>query len=311
MKKTFTAAAAGVTGLIVTLGITGTAFAWSPQGKIVKTVQDLTTNSAVSNATTAGDALTVAPGDTLRYTVVVSNIGEPKDDHHDDMAFTKMTDSLPAGVEIISNTSEQQISEDMGTIVPGASVTKQYDVKVTDQTDGDIISNKACYTGNSTVKDNPQAGCSTVIVKVHVPEQPVYACTLLRVTKNDARTVTITNFTQTAENGVVFKDVVINWGDKSAALTTVAATGQTHQYTSAGTYEITAAAHFTVNGKDLAVSSTNCAATVSFTAPKQPTPPPAQLPNTGAGNVIIPAALTTVAGYAAYAFARKRRAARQ
>lgn len=310
MKKVLTFAAAGMTGLLVTLGMAGTAFAWHPKGTIIKTVQDLTTNSAVSSATDASNALTVAPGDTLRYTVTVSNTGAPAANHDDDMAFTVMTDNLPAGVTLISDASLRAIQEDMGTLVPGQSVTKQYDVKVTDQTDGDVITNEACFTGNSVAKDNPQSGCSTVVVKVHVPKQPAYACTLLDVAKGSNRTVTISKLAETAENGAIFKNAVINWGDKSSLLTTAAAAGQTHQYKKDGTYKVTATAHFTVNGQEQAVSSTNCAATVSFTTPKQPTPP-AQLPNTGVGNVAIPAALAAVAGYAVYAFTMKRRAARQ
>lgn len=294
----------GISGVAIAAAMVTPVLAWAPKGTIVKTVQDLTTNSAVASSDGSNGTLTVMPGDTLRYTVIVSNIGEPRDDHHDDMAFTEMTDSLPSGVELISNPSEHQIKEDMGTIVPGANVTKQYEVKVTDQTDGDTISNEACFTGDSTQKDSPQHGCATVVVKVKTPS---YACTVLTVTKGDNRTVSISNFQQTAANGAVFKDAVIDWGDNSTPLTTASADKQTHQYAADGTYEITATAHFTVNGHDKTATSTSCAATVSFTTTPPSTPP--ELPNTGAGDFIIPAVVASITGYVLYLLNARRRAA--
>ena len=57
-----------------------------------------------------------------------------------------------------------------------ALLTKTYQVKVTASTDG-VIENKACFTGNSTANDNPQAGCDVADVKVTVPPAPVTPAT--------------------------------------------------------------------------------------------------------------------------------------
>lgn len=301
--------------IIAVLGFSGVAFAWHPVGEITKTVQDNTTNSAVSSATDASSALTVSPGDTLTYTVTVSNAGAPAANHDDDMASTVMTDTLPAGVTLISNSSERQITENIGTIVPGQNVTKQYQVKVTDTTDGDVITNKACFTGNSLANDNAQSGCSTVVVKVHVPPTPTYACTQLSVTQGANRTVTVSSFQQTVSNGATFTNVAIDWNDNTTPLTSASPVNQTHQYSADGTYHIVATAHFTVNGADQMATSDACAATVTFTTPSTPstptTPvtPPAQLPNTGAGNVLIPVGIAAVLGYIGSLFVIKRRAA--
>jgi uncharacterized repeat protein (TIGR01451 family) len=307
MKKLSMLGLSGVAGTVIALTVAGTAFAWHPQGKITKTVQDVTTNSQVSSATDASGAITVAPGDTLKYTVTVNNAAQPAANNDNDMAFIVMTDNLPAGVAPVSGPS--QITENIGTLAPQKSWTKDYVVKVTDQKDGDVITNQACFTGDSIVKDNKQSDCSTVVVKVRVPS---FSCDLLSVTKGDNRTVTVNDFKQTAKNAT-FANVVIDWGDKTAPLTTSASpVGQKHQYAADGTYNVAATAHFTVNGQDKTATGQTCAQTVSFTTatpPPTPTPqPPATLPNTGAGDVIVPAFIVSVLGYAAHLFRTKRHA---
>jgi uncharacterized repeat protein (TIGR01451 family) len=302
MKKFRLFAATSVAATVVALALGGTVLAWHPQGKIVKTVQDTTTNSAVSTATDTSSALSVAPGDTLMYTVTVSNVAQPAANNDNDMANTVMTDTLPSGVELVSNPSQRKITENIGTIAPGKSVTKQYTVTVTDKTDGDVITNKACFTGNSLANDNPQSGCSTVVVKIHIPPTPVFTCDQLSVSQGASRTATITALNTTAKNGATFKDAVISWGDNSADLTTQNAAGQNHQYAADGTYTVTATAHFMVSDSEKTATSAACTAKVSFAT----TPP--ELPNTGAGDAILPALLTGIVGYGLYLFNAKRRA---
>jgi uncharacterized protein (UPF0333 family) len=55
---------------------------------------------------------------------------------------------------------------------PASDGNKTYNVKVTSQTNGDVITNEACFTGNSKVNDNPQHGCNVAVVKVKVPTKP-------------------------------------------------------------------------------------------------------------------------------------------
>ena len=202
---------AGALGIITAGLIVSPALAWHPKGVIVKSVQDETTNSALADANDVSSALTVNMGDTLKYVIKVSNEGAAASNGDDDMSNTVMTDTLPAGVELVSNPSQRQIQVNMGTIKPGKSVTESYEVKVTAATDGQVVTNEACFTGNSLANDNPQQGCDSAIVKVHVP-------------------------------------------------------------------------------------------TPTPPAPTQPTPqPPApQLPNTGAGNVVVPAVAVSLIGYAGY-----------
>ncbi len=168
MKKLSLVAATSVTGVALAASIVSPAFAWHPKGQIVKSVQNVTTNSAMSDANTASTAVAAKPGDVLKYTVVVSNVGDVDSSGNNDMAKTVMTDTLPAGVTLVSNPSQRTISEDLGTIQPGKSMTREYTVKVTATTSG-TIQNQACFTGNSTANDNPQGGCDVAIVTVTVP----------------------------------------------------------------------------------------------------------------------------------------------
>lgn len=150
-----------------------TAFAWHPEGKIVKKVQNVTTKGELVDANDEKSAATAAPGDILTYVITVSN-AQTNDDGKNDMTNTVLSDTLPEGVELVSNASQRIITENLGTIKPKQSVTKQYQVKVTATTDGKIITNKACFTGNTAVNDNPQNGCEVAVVKVNnpTPEQP-------------------------------------------------------------------------------------------------------------------------------------------
>jgi uncharacterized repeat protein (TIGR01451 family) len=126
----------------------------------------------MSDANDEQNAVAAKPGDLLKYTIVVSNTGDANDQGQNDMASTKLTDTLPDGVELVINPSMRTITEDLGTIKPGEKVTKEYVVKVTASTDGATLNNKACFTGDSTKNDNPQQGCDVAIVKVNNPKTP-------------------------------------------------------------------------------------------------------------------------------------------
>jgi uncharacterized repeat protein (TIGR01451 family) len=169
MKVSKVLALASLTGVVAASAIASPALAWHPKGVIKKSVQNQTTASALSDANSASDAVAAKPGDTLKYVIEVSNTGAAGDSNQ--MFYTKLTDALPAGVELIANPGNRTITEDLGVIKPGAKVTKEYLVKVTSTKDGDVIENKACFTGDSEVKDNPQQGCDVADVKVSIPKE--------------------------------------------------------------------------------------------------------------------------------------------
>ncbi|MDX2776070.1 hypothetical protein PV379_01710 [Streptomyces caniscabiei] len=161
------------TGIAVAVAstISLAAFAWHPKGVITKKVQNVTAGSQLSEADNVNSAVVAKPGDTLKYVIEVRNDAAPADKNYNDMAKTVMTDTLPAGIELVSNPSQRTITENIGTLKPGQKVTKEYLVKVTASTDGSIT-NTACFTGDSPVNDNPQKGCNPAVVTVKVPEVP-------------------------------------------------------------------------------------------------------------------------------------------
>lgn len=169
-SKYFVSAAVAV---VVAATNVASVYAWHPKGQITKSVQNVTGGSAVSDANTAATAVSAKPGDTLKYVITIKNTAAAADKQYNDLAFIKLTDTLPAGVELANNASQRTITEDLGTLTPGKSVTKEYTVKVVSTVkDAQVIENKACFTGDSVVKDNPQNGCDTANVKVTVPETP-------------------------------------------------------------------------------------------------------------------------------------------
>lgn len=173
MSKLSMLASASVLSIVVAGSVVSPAFAWHPKGMITKSVQNLTAGGALQAADSTSTAISAKPGDVLNYTIEVKNIAAPADKQYNDLAFTVVTDTLPAGVELVSNPSNRALTENMGTILPGKSRTVTYQVKVTTATNGAIVTNKACFTADSVVKDNPQKGCDDAVVKVNVPPTPV------------------------------------------------------------------------------------------------------------------------------------------
>lgn len=158
---------------VIAVGLVGIvaapALAWHPEGKIIKKVQNVTSKSELSDANDANSAVAAKPGDILNYVITVSN-AQTNDDGKNDMVNTILKDTLPEGVELVSNAGARDITENLGTLKPKQSVTKEYQVKVT-ATKDTVITNKACFTGNTAVNDNPQSGCDTAVIKVTVPKE--------------------------------------------------------------------------------------------------------------------------------------------
>lgn len=172
MKKSYLFGAVMVSGVVLASAIATPVAAWHPKGQIKKSVQNQTTNSAVSDANTVQTAVSSKPGDVMKYVIEVSNTGQASSNGHNDMHKTVLKDTLPAGVELVSNPAQRDITENLGVLKPGQKVTKEYLVKVTSKTDKSVITNKACFTGDSEVNDAPQSGCDPAVITVTVPPKP-------------------------------------------------------------------------------------------------------------------------------------------
>jgi uncharacterized repeat protein (TIGR01451 family) len=178
MKKVPLLVTSSLTGVLTAAAIAVPAYAWHPEGKITKSVQNQTTGSLMSDANTIDTAVSATTGDILLYSVTLQNVGATDGNGYNDMAFVKISDTLPTGLVFADDTQKRTINEDLANLKPGASVTKTYKVKVTSTKNGDVITNEACYDANSTVKDHPLHACDKAVIKVKVtppvtpPEQP-------------------------------------------------------------------------------------------------------------------------------------------
>src|SRR5688572_21121106 len=161
-----------VTGVILASSFAVPAYAWHPEVKITKYVQNHTTSGDMKDANDAENAVATKPGDTIKYTMVIENPASPASNGYNDLYFTKMIDKLPAGVELVSDPLKREINEDLGVLKPGQKITKEYTLKVTSNQDGDVINNEVCVTGNSEVNDAPRKDCDIAVIKVSVPQPP-------------------------------------------------------------------------------------------------------------------------------------------
>lgn len=168
MKKVPMLVTSSLAGILTAAAIAVPAYAWHPEGKITKTVQNQTAGSPASDANTAETAVSATTGDILLYSITLQNVGATDGNGYNDMAFTKITDTLPTGLVFVDDAQLRTINEDLANLRPGESVTKTYKVKVTSTKNGDVITNEACYDANSTVKDHPLHACDKAVIKVTV-----------------------------------------------------------------------------------------------------------------------------------------------
>lgn len=144
--------------------------AWHPVGVVVKQVQNQTTGTSLQDANDTTHAVDAKTGDVLRYVIEVRNDGNTDARGYNDMANVVLVDTLPAGLELISDPAQTEIKVELGTIKPKSKVVKEYLVKVTENVNRKLIENKACFSGNSTANDNSQAGCDVADIITNIPQ---------------------------------------------------------------------------------------------------------------------------------------------
>jgi len=266
---------------------------------------------------------TANPGDTLKYLISYTNSGNAVEDQvilrdnlpaHETLVpgTTYLADaSHPNGVKVEDLVNQGGINA--GNFGAGANAFLTFEVKLDDASKFQCGTTTLTNVGVAHPKNMSEyySMAKTTVTKTceSTPETPVYSCDLFHLTVNkEDRKVTVDKFDYTAKNGATFKNVVIDWGDQSEALTTDSPVGKTYQYAKDGSYTITATAHFTANDKDV-TSTGSCTQTVEFTTPgtpTTPTTPPSELPNTGAGDVIGLVSAVTVAGAVAHRLFSRR-----
>ncbi len=170
MNKVYVIGATMITSVAMAVAVASPVLAWHPKGQINKSVKNVTQHGSLSDANTAAAAVEAKTGDILTYVVEIKNVGTAASNGYNDMHYTVLRDTLPQGVVLVSDPAKREIVENLGILKPGQKVTKSYDVRVTNNQDKAIITNKACFTGDSEVHDNKQSGCDDAVVKVFVPK---------------------------------------------------------------------------------------------------------------------------------------------
>lgn len=317
---------AATLAFVPVVAVSGSAFAGSPgqlAGGDNYLVKNLTQNGSYSNNITA------TCNDEVKYSMQLSNTQFGALNN----VTLKVTPPNAGGQSTATATTDlggTSGTSDTLTVNTGSGETQTLENGTTILYDGNGNAIKTLPdTITSGVNIGTLAGSTTEYVnfkaKVNcpTPPKPVYTCNLLNVAADVNRTVKLTAFSVTATNGATFSNAVIDWGDKTAPLSTNSVVGQSHQYGADGTYTITATAHFAVNGQDVTAGGIQCQKQVTF-APNTPpkvTPPttpatpipaaPTALVNTGPGSIAGLFAVTAAAGAFAHRWMLGRRLSRQ
>jgi hypothetical protein len=137
-------------------------------------------------------------------------------------------------------------------------------------------------------------------------------CNLLTVTAAPNRTVRVSGLNYSASNATV-NGVNINWGDGSNNNypTVAAARAASHQYSSDGTYSVTARITFTANGQTFTSGGAACTKQVTYSNGGGTVTTTTSLPNVGPGSTIAIVATVIAAGAVAHRYFLGRRLSRQ
>jgi uncharacterized repeat protein (TIGR01451 family) len=247
-------------------------------------------------------------GDTVDYRIEVRNIGSTT------LNNITVLDELPPYMTVVPGTVKliNSVYPSTSPYMYNASAIQQKDGKVFVNVDAGsyspnsngfvifsakIVNDKAIACDNQKLTNKAYAtpkGYGSVSSYAYVivvndkpcdkPSEPIYSCDSLNIVVGDNRTISAT-IAVTAKNGAVYKTTTFNFGD-GKTLTTDKKTAE-HTYAADGTYVIKATPSFMVDGKLVTSTSDACVKTVTFKPGEPPvTPPPSEIPNTGAGSTI-------------------------
>jgi uncharacterized repeat protein (TIGR01451 family) len=263
---------------------------------------------------------TANPGDTLKYLITYKNTGNSiqnqvvlRDNLPPKMTLVPGTTSLadashPSGVAVADTVTQGGINAGNFGAGANAFVTFEVTVPAADQLACGVTEFRNVGVVRPQDMNEYYNTAITTVNKVCAPvtpQTPVFSCTGFDFTQGDNRSITVSKFT-TAQQNATFKNVVIDWGDSTDALTTNTPVGKSHTFAKDGTFTVNATAHFDVAGTDKAAPVGVCSKSVAFTAPGV-TPTTTELVNTGPGQVVgMFAAFTAIGAIAHRSFLARR-----
>lgn len=127
-----------------------------PEGKIAKEV--IADNGEFIGADARIVAVTRKPGETFQYRILVENKGNAP------LTNVVVRDTLPAGIELVSDPARREIEHPMADIPAGAARVLNLTVRVTSQKDDEYINNIACFSAAGGQKD-----CNNAYIRTDVP----------------------------------------------------------------------------------------------------------------------------------------------
>lgn len=258
---------------------------------------------------TWGELESVNPGDRVQWLMTTQNTGEVQLDD------INVRDVLPPHVELVPGTvrrvdaSRDQILQDgplfdggynVGSYGAGSGVYVMFDtVSLGDFEGCEVrVRNRGFVSSKQTEERSDTA--DLIIKKTDCvpekPEEPVFECTDLGLTRVKGRTYRFTT-SATAANGATIKHYEYSFGDDSDVLVTDKNTVE-HTYVEPGTYIATVDVAFNVDGETkIDADNENCIVKVSFEV-KPTATPPTEIPDTGAGSFAgIMAVVAAAGGY--------------
>lgn len=240
---------------------------------------------------TWGENATIKAGETVAYQIRFTNTGNTQLDN------VVLRDLLPKDMAIVPGSTLVKYGTDP-TVKPAGSdaVTANSGLNVGSYSagGGSVLMFKATLNANSAVcgkltntaeaRVDGKVTTDIADVTVECANKPVYSCDALNLVIGDNRKITAT-VKYTAAGGATYKTTKFDFGDGKNIETDK--TTVDHTYAADGTYIVRATTTFMVDGKLVTANGDQCAKTVTF-KPGQPpvTPPPSEIPNTGAGSTI-------------------------
>lgn len=279
--------------------------------KVKMQTPDFTVNKQVSKIQsdgkyTWGENATIKTGETVAYQIRFANTGNTQLDN------VVLRDLLPKDMKIVPGSTLVKYGSDP-TVKPAGndSIVANGGLNVGSYSvgSGAVLMFKATLdatgatcgklTNTAEARVNGMVTTDIADVTVDCANKPVFSCDALNLVIGDNRKVTAT-VNVTAAGGATYKTTSFNFGDKTPVVITDKTTAD-HTYAADGTYVIAATPSFMVNGTLVDAPSDACVKTVTF-KPGQPpvTPPPTEIPNTGAGSTLglfVGSVLVSAAAY--------------
>lgn len=162
-----------VPALVIAVAAGGLGFTYLVQSfaadapvKITNTVQNLTLGGPPVDANTSALASNARVGDSLQYSISVTNTSPKGIFGGNELTGVKVTDGIQQGVEYSANPAAKTVSIDYGTIPAGTSITRKFEVKVLASASSTVMQNMACYTTTAQFFKASDKGCDTAFTRV-------------------------------------------------------------------------------------------------------------------------------------------------